>query len=51
MSTTNSMGATVNDGCNRGGGTHENDADMNGGVRGFWFFLNFTAERVTWTGP
>ena len=51
VSTTNSMGATIADGCNVGGGTHEDDADMNGGVRGFWFFLNFTAEHVTWTGP
>jgi cysteine-rich repeat protein len=24
------------------------DADMNGGVRGWWFYLNFTAPQVTW---
>jgi cysteine-rich repeat protein len=37
------------DGCNLGGGTHEDDADMNGTTRGFRFFLNFTAEVVDWT--
>jgi len=47
----NTAGMTVADGCNVGGGTNEDDADMNGTTRGFWFFLNFTAERVTWTGP
>ncbi|MCC6993517.1 MAG: hypothetical protein IT370_02695 [Deltaproteobacteria bacterium] len=25
--------------------------DMNGAVRGWWFYLNFTAPRVTWIGP
>jgi hypothetical protein len=50
-SVTNSMGTSVADGCNVGGGTSEDDADMGpGGVRGFWFFLNFTADQVTWTG-
>ncbi len=39
------------DGCNVGGGTNEDDADMNGTTRGFWFFLNFTAEEITWSGP
>jgi cysteine-rich repeat protein len=39
------------DGCNVSGGAHEDDADMNGSVSGFWFFLNFEAERITWTGP
>jgi hypothetical protein len=24
------------------------DRDMNGAVRGWWFYLNFTAPRVTW---
>jgi hypothetical protein len=24
------------------------DIDMNGAVRGWWFYLNFTAPRVTW---
>lgn len=43
-------GERVPDGCNVGGGTHEDDADMNGSVRGFWFFLNFVAEEITWTG-
>lgn len=50
-STTNAMGMTVADGCNVGGGTSEDDGDMNGTTRGFWFFLNFTADLVTWTGP
>jgi cysteine-rich repeat protein len=49
--TTNSMGATIADGCNVGGGTSEDDGDFNGATRGFWFFLNFEAELVTWTGP
>ncbi|AKF05542.1 DUF4215 domain-containing protein [Sandaracinus amylolyticus] len=40
----------VADACNVGGGTNEDDADMNGTTRGFWFFLNFTAEEITWTG-
>jgi cysteine-rich repeat protein len=49
---TNSAGMSVADGCNRGGGASEDDADTGpGGVRGFWFFLNFEAERITWTGP
>lgn len=43
--------AGVRDACNVGGGTHEDDADMNGAVRGFRFFLNFEAEAVTWTDP
>ena len=25
-----------------------NDKDVNGGVMGWWFYLNFTAPRVTW---
>ncbi len=49
--TTNTAGMTIGDGCNISGGTNEDDADMNGTTRGFWFFLNFTAERVNWTGP
>jgi len=24
------------------------DRDMNGADRGWWFYLNFTAPRVTW---
>jgi hypothetical protein len=47
----NSAGTTIADGCNVGGGAHEDDADLDGTVRGFWFFLNFTADAVTWTGP
>jgi cysteine-rich repeat protein len=47
----NSMGATVADSCNLSGGTNEDDADMNGTARGFWFFLNFRASLATWTGP
>jgi hypothetical protein len=47
----NSAGTMIADGCNVGGGTNEDDGDMNGAVRGFWFFLNFTAEAVSWTGP
>jgi cysteine-rich repeat protein len=27
------------------------DKDINNGVTGWWFYLNFTAPRVTWTGP
>jgi hypothetical protein len=49
---TNSMGMSVPDGCNVGGGTNEDDADtLSDGTRGFWFFLNYEAELVTWTGP
>jgi hypothetical protein len=47
----NSMGMSIPDGCNVGGGTHEDDADTVGGVRGFWFFLNFESDLITWTGP
>lgn len=47
----NSLGANVPDGCNVGGATNEDDADTNGAVAGFWVFLNFTAELVTWTAP
>ena len=47
---TNSMGDSVSDGCNVGGATSEDDGDMNGSTRGFWFFLNFTADVITWTG-
>lgn len=55
-STTDSMGATVNDTtCNLNGGPMEDDGDTitSGGstVRGFWFFLNFEADLVDWTGP
>jgi len=46
-----SMGASIPDGCNLGGGTHEDDADVFDDVTGFWFFLNFTAEQVNWTVP
>ena len=46
-----SMGGSVSDSCNVGGGTSEDDADMDGTTRGFWFFLNFQAELITWTGP
>lgn len=44
-----SSGATIDSGCNVGGGPVEDDADMNGSVRGFYFFLNFQAEIVDWT--
>jgi cysteine-rich repeat protein len=27
------------------------DLDINNGVRGWWFYLNFTAPKVTWVGP
>jgi cysteine-rich repeat protein len=46
-----SAGMTIADGCNVGGGMSEDDADMDGATRGFWFFLNFEAELITWTGP
>jgi cysteine-rich repeat protein len=46
-----SLGASIPDGCNIGGGTHEDDADVVDDVTGFWFFLNFTAEQVNWTVP
>jgi len=49
--TTNTAGMSVADSCNRGGGTNEDDGDMNGTTRGFWFFLNFRASLATWTGP
>ena len=26
------------------------DTEMHGGYNGWWFYLNFTAENVTWTG-
>jgi cysteine-rich repeat protein len=43
-------GMTVNGGCNVGGGVAEDDRDtLPDGTRGFWFFLNFTGERITWT--
>jgi hypothetical protein len=38
--------------CNVDGGTAEDDRDPdpdNPSLQGFWFFLNFTAEVVTWT--
>lgn len=38
-------------GCNMGGGANEDDADSDGGVRGFRFFLNFEAETINWTVP
>ncbi|HEX5095528.1 MAG TPA: DUF4215 domain-containing protein [Acidimicrobiia bacterium] len=48
----NSAGMSIPDGCNVGGGTSEDDADtLPGGTRGFWFFLNFEADLITWTGP
>jgi hypothetical protein len=44
-------GAAVADGCNVGGGVHEDDADIAPGLgRGFWFFLSFEAEQISWTG-
>jgi cysteine-rich repeat protein len=43
-------GMTVNGSCNVGGGGAEDDRDtLPDGTRGFWFFLNFTGERITWT--
>ena len=27
------------------------DKDVNNGVTGWWFYLNFPATKVTWTGP
>jgi cysteine-rich repeat protein len=48
----NTAGMTIADSCNLGGGTHEDDTDvLPDGTRGFWFFLNFTGARITWTGP
>ena len=48
----NSAGMSIADSCNVSGGAHEDDADtLPGGTRGFWFFLNFEAELITWTGP
>ncbi len=49
-------GGATGSGCNLGGGTAEDDRDtiMNPDgttTRGFWFFLNFTADRATWTSP
>ena len=37
----------------RGGGGcgAGDDRDTNGGVRGWWFYLNFDADQVIWTGP
>jgi cysteine-rich repeat protein len=40
--------------CNVGDGPQEDDRDPdpdNAAMQGFWFFLNFTAEQVTWTEP
>ena len=31
--------------------SNQDDRDMNNGVRGWWFYLNFTAPKVPWTGP
>jgi hypothetical protein len=46
----NSSGQTVRSACNVGGGGHEDDRDtLPDGTRGFWFFINFTGERITWT--
>jgi hypothetical protein len=50
-SVSNTAGMTIADSCNLGGSTSEDDADMNGTARGFWFFLNFRASLATWTGP
>ncbi|HEX7700208.1 MAG TPA: DUF4215 domain-containing protein, partial [Kofleriaceae bacterium] len=33
--------------CNSGG----DDRDLDNGVRGWWFYLNFTAARVPWSEP
>jgi hypothetical protein len=46
-----STGAMQNSSCNYMGGGVEDDRDTVGGVTGFWFFLNVTLDRVTWTGP
>jgi len=45
----NDMHMGTADGCNVGGGVDEDDRDMEGGVTGFRFFLNFEADEVTWT--
>ncbi|MBU1070028.1 hypothetical protein KJ975_10720 [Myxococcota bacterium] len=29
----------------------DRDYDLDGTTRGWWFYLNFTAARVTWVGP
>ncbi len=29
----------------------EDDRDMNGTTRGFWFYLDFTASLADWRGP
>jgi hypothetical protein len=50
-SVSNTAGMTIADSCNLGGSTSEDDADMSGTARGFWFFLNFRASLATWTGP
>jgi len=51
MATNDSSGTSRAAGCNVSGGVAENDRDMNGTAQGFWFFLNFTADEITWTGP
>jgi hypothetical protein len=49
--TTNTAGRSIASGCNVGRGAVEDDADtLPDGTRGFWFFLNFQAERVSWSG-
>jgi cysteine-rich repeat protein len=50
-SVVDSAGTTIPDACNVGGGMSEDDADMDGATRGFWFYLNFEAELITWSEP
>jgi len=44
-------GGATGSGCNVGGGTAEDDRDMSGTTRGFWFYLNYSADLITWSGP
>jgi cysteine-rich repeat protein len=44
-------GGATGSGCNVGGGGAEDDRDMlPDGTRGFWFFLNYSGDVITWTG-
>lgn len=49
-----SMGTSINDGCGGGDDADLLDPSMPMSAtnpRGFWFFLSFQADRVTWTEP
>jgi cysteine-rich repeat protein len=43
-------GGAGNCNCNGNCGTNNDDKDVNNGVTGWWFYLNFTASKVPWTG-